>query len=75
LFLFIPGMLACWWGGGPLTVARTQAIGAFPPVLSLDFRPGLFLITAAALILVWIAFGKAADKAARERDEVLRTIE
>jgi hypothetical protein len=59
LFLFIPGICACWWG-------RAQAISP---------SPWLFLITGVALILVWVAFGKAANKAARERDEILRTIE
>ena len=58
LFLFIPGIGACWWGGGSLYSGHW-----------------LFLITGAALILVWVAFGKAANKAARERDEVLQTIE
>ena len=61
LFLLIPGILACWWGGGHLAAARAPA--------------WLFVLTGAALVLVWIAFGKAAEKAARERDEVLRTIE
>jgi hypothetical protein len=75
LFLFIPGIWACWWGGGPLAVTRAQAVSPSPWLLSFYSGPWLFLFTGAALILVWVAFGKAANKAARERDEVLRTIE
>jgi hypothetical protein len=75
LFLFIPGILACWWGGGPLAVAKAQAIRPTHGLFGFYYGPWLFVITGATLILVWIAFGKAAEKAARERDEVLRTIE
>jgi len=59
LFLFIPGIAACWWGRLPL--ARTS-------------EPWLVSITGIALILVWFAFGKAADKATRDRDELIRGI-
>jgi hypothetical protein len=75
LFLFIPGIVACWWGGGPLAVAKAQAIRPSPWLLWFYSGPWLFLITGGALVLVFIAFGKAAEKAAREREEVLRTIE
>jgi len=56
LFLFIPGIAACWWG-------RPAPKG-----------PGnwLFLLTGAALVLVWLAFGKAAEKAAHDREEIRR---
>jgi hypothetical protein len=36
--------------------------------------PWLFLFTGTALVLVWFAFGRAADKAARDREEVRRGI-
>lgn len=75
LFLLIPGILACWWGGGPLAAAKGQALRPFPWLIRFYSGPWLFLITGVALVLVYIAFGKAAEKAARERDEVLRSIE
>lgn len=58
LFLLIPGMAACWWGRSALAA------------------PGLWLFvsTGAGLVLVWLAFGKAAEKAARDREEVRRSI-
>jgi hypothetical protein len=59
LFLFIPGIAACWWGRP--SFARTSATL-------------LFLITGIALALVWLAFGKAADQAMRDRDELMRSI-
>jgi hypothetical protein len=55
LFLLVPGMVACWWGGG----AGTR----------------FFVMTGVALGLVFIAFGKAAEKAGRDRDDVMRAIE
>lgn len=53
--LLIPGMAACAWG------ARSMASAPGAP---------LFAATALALALVWVAFGKAAEKTARDRDEV-----
>jgi hypothetical protein len=40
-----------------------------------NVRPWLFLLTATALVLVWFAFGKAAEKAAHDREEVHRGME
>jgi hypothetical protein len=37
-------------------------------------RPWLFVMTGIALVLVWFAFGKAAEKASRDREELLRRI-
>jgi hypothetical protein len=64
LFLFIPGILACWFGRASTIIKGSSAAGFAPP--------WLFLITAVALVLVWFAFGKAAQKAARDRDEIRR---
>ena len=75
LFLFIPGIAACWWGGGPLAVAKAQAIRRSPWLFGFYSGPWLFLIIGVGLVLVFIAFGKAAEKAGRDRDEVLRAIE
>jgi hypothetical protein len=64
LFLLIPGILACWFGRA-LTIIKG-------PSASYSAPPWLFLTTAIALVLVWFAFGKAAQKAASDRDEVRR---
>jgi hypothetical protein len=62
LFLFIPGILACWFGSA-LTISKGSSASGFA-------APWLFLTTAIALVLVWVAFGRAAQKADRDRDEI-----
>jgi hypothetical protein len=57
LFLFIPGIVACWWGRPSLA----GTAGSWP-----------FLIIATALVALWFAFGAAANKAMRDRDELVR---
>ena len=65
LFLCVPSILASWWG-----VAQVRGFDtAFPA------WQWLFLITGAGLILVWFAFGRAAEKAGREAEEVRRSME
>jgi membrane protein implicated in regulation of membrane protease activity len=65
LFLFVPGILACWFGRAPAVIKGSSTPGSAPA--------WVFLITAVALVLVWLAFGKAAQKAARDRDEIRRS--
>jgi len=65
LFLLVPGILACWYGRA-LTIIKTSSPSASAP-------PWLFLTTAIALVLLWFAFGKAAQKAASDRDEIRRS--
>jgi small-conductance mechanosensitive channel len=65
LFLFVPGILACWFGRAPAIITGSSASGSAPT--------WLFLTTAVALVLAWFAFGKAAQKAARDRDEIRRS--
>ena len=65
LFLFIPGILACWFGR-TLTIIKGSSASHSAP-------PWMFLTVAIALVLVWFAFGKAAQKAARDRDEIRRS--
>jgi hypothetical protein len=73
LFLFLPGIIACWWGRSSLPVHN--AGGETLSWLSrLEAGPWLFLITGTALVFVWLAFAKAAEKAARERDKIVRRI-
>lgn len=57
VYLFIPGIAACWWGG------QVRHASLWP-----------FLVVSAALISVWRAFGAAAEKAARELEEIRRGI-
>jgi hypothetical protein len=64
LFLFVPGILACWFGRAAALLTGSSAAG---------FAPAwLFLLSVVALVLVWFAFTKAAEKAARDRDEIHR---
>ena len=74
LFLFIPGMVASWWGGGPLAAAKARGLAPSSWLFRFYDGPWVFLITGAALVLVWLAFGKAAEKAALEREEVYRSV-
>lgn len=65
LFLFVPGILACWFGRALTITKASSASGPAPP--------WLFLTTAIALVLLWFAFWKAAQKAASDRDEIRRS--
>jgi hypothetical protein len=65
LILFIPGILACWFGRAPTMTKATSASGPAPL--------WLFPATAIALVLLWFAFWKAAQKAASDRDEIRRS--
>ena len=62
LVLFIPGILACWFGRAPTIIKGSFASSSAPT--------WLFLTTVIALVLVWFAFGKAAQQAVRDRDEI-----
>jgi len=72
LFLFLPGIAASWWGGGPIAAAKARGLDASSRLFSFLAGPWLFLLALAALGLVWLAFGKAAEKAANDRDEIER---
>jgi hypothetical protein len=74
LFLFIPGIAASWWGGGPLAAAKARGLDPASWLYRFLAGPGPFVLTTTALILVWLAFGKAAEKAARDREEVRGSI-
>jgi hypothetical protein len=74
LFLIIPGIVASWWGGGPLTAARARGLDSSSWPDHFLAGPWPFVLTVGALVLVWFAFGKAAEKAARDREEVQHAI-
>jgi hypothetical protein len=74
LFLFIPGIAASWWGGGPLTAARARGLDSSSWLYHFLAGPWPFALTVTVLVFVWFAFGKAAEKAARDREEVQHAI-
>jgi len=74
LFLFIPGIVASWWGGGPLAAARARGVDPSSWLFHFLAGPWPVLITVTALVLVWFAFGKAAEKAAHDREQVRSSI-
>jgi hypothetical protein len=59
VFLLIPGIAATCFGDGPVARARVLP----------------FLVIGAVLTVVWIAFGKAAEKARRDQQDIRRGIE
>jgi len=74
LFLLIPGILASWWGGGVLAAAKARGLDPSSWLYHFLAGPWPFVLTVMALVLVWLAFGKAAEKAAQDREEVRRAI-
>jgi hypothetical protein len=74
LFLFIPGMVASWWGRFPLAAAKAGGLDRASWLDHFLEGPWPLVITLTVLVLVWFAFGKAAEKAARESEEVHRMV-
>jgi hypothetical protein len=72
LFLFAPGILACWWGNVSRTRSHAWDIDLSRRAFELHSDSWLFILAAVGLVIAWIAFGKAAEKAARDREELLR---
>jgi hypothetical protein len=70
LFLLIPGIMASWWGGGPLAAARSRGLDPSTWLYRFLAGPWPFVLIAIVLVLLWFAFGKAAEKAAQEGEEV-----
>lgn len=78
LLVLIPPMVALWWGGG-WRAARLghwglKARGVDPSswLYQLAGGPWPFIILGLVLVLDWLAFGLAAQKATRELDELAR---
>jgi hypothetical protein len=74
VFLLIPGILASWWGGAGLAAAKARGLDPSSRLYHFLAGPWLFVLFVIALVLVWFAFGKAAEKAAQDREEVQRAI-
>ncbi|HEY3739910.1 MAG TPA: hypothetical protein VGL53_08695 [Bryobacteraceae bacterium] len=66
--LMIPGIVAAWLGGGPLITAKSSWFFRFCA------GPGPFVMIGVALAFLWWAFGTAAKKAYRDRDEIRHRI-
>jgi hypothetical protein len=75
LVLFIPGIAASWWGGGPLAAAKAEGLDASSWLYRFLAGPWPFVPIMIALVLVWFAFGKAAGQAARESEEMNRLMQ
>jgi hypothetical protein len=75
LFLLIPGIAACWWGGGP--AAKVTALGIHPSSWLFQFASGPwpFLAVGLALAFVWFAFGTIAEKASQELKGIRRSLQ
>ena len=74
VFLLIPGILVSWWGGAGLAAAKARGLDPSSWLYHLLAGPWLFVLFVVAVVLVWFAFGKAAEKAAQDRQEVHRAI-
>jgi hypothetical protein len=74
VFLLIPGILASWWGGVGLAAAKARGLDPSSWLYHFLAGPWPFVLDVTALVLVWFAFGKAAEKAARDREEVQHAI-
>jgi hypothetical protein len=76
LFLLIPPVLVSWFTGGAraLRLSRLKALGVEPSSRLYEFSSGPWplIVLLLSLVLAWLAFGLAAEKAERELDELRR---
>jgi hypothetical protein len=76
MFLLAPPVVVSWWGGGgrAIRLSRLGSLGVDPssPLYEFARGPWPFVMTALLLVVVWFAFGLAAEKAARELAELDR---
>jgi hypothetical protein len=74
VLFIIPGVLASWWGGGAALKAR--AMGLDPSSSYYRYLTGVWPMIASCflLLLVWLAFGAAAKKAAAEFEAMRQRI-
>ena len=70
LFLLFPGMIACWWGGVAIEIAKRLGIDA-PWYTRLQESPAP-LAVALVLAAAWIGFGKEARQIGREIENLGR---
>jgi hypothetical protein len=71
LFLLFPGMVAGWWGGAAIEIARRLGIDA-PWYTRFQESPAPLIAFALVLAAAWIAFGKEARQIGREIENLNR---
>lgn len=71
LFLLFPGMVAGWWGGAAIEIARRLGIDA-PWYARMQESPAPPVAFALVLAAAWIGFGKAARQIGREIENLGR---
>jgi hypothetical protein len=74
LWLLIPCLVASWLGKGPLIAAKASGLDPSSRLFRFCAGPWPFLLIIAALVLVWLAFGAAADKARRDAKEIQASV-
>ncbi len=72
LFLLLPPILISWWRRGPALRLRVWGVDPSSRVYSFTNGPWPFLILGLTLVLIWTAFGLAAQKATDEIDDLRR---
>jgi H+/gluconate symporter-like permease len=75
LFLFIPGIAATCWGGGPMVRAKALGLDHSSWLFRFGTGPWPLVMIGVVLAIVWLAFGKAAEKAKRDEQEIRRSLE
>jgi hypothetical protein len=69
VLLLVPGILALWWGGGPVLGLKAWGIES-PRLLQLVQGPLPLIVLAVMLSFVWFAFWKEGRKVDREIEKL-----
>ncbi len=70
LWLLTPSLVASWLGKGPLMIAEARGLDPSSWLFRFCAGPWPFLLIFAVVVLIWLAFGAAADKARRDAREI-----
>jgi hypothetical protein len=70
LWLLMPCIVASWIGEGPLLVAKENGLDPSTWLFRFCAGPWPFIFITAVVVLIWLAFGAAANKAKREAEEI-----
>jgi hypothetical protein len=65
LFLLFPGMVAGWWGGAAIAIAKGLGVDA-PWYTRFQQSPAPWIALALPLVAAWIGFGREARQIGRE---------
>ncbi len=69
LLLLFPGMFVTWWGGGPVSVAKSLGI-EWPLLLRFQGSPGPLIGFALLLVFIWVKFGSEVSAIQREIEDL-----